>query len=30
MGFAGGPGAKNYETDPAFASGKLVNKVEMT
>ena len=30
MGFAGGPGPKNHETEPAFASGKLVNKVEMT
>jgi Amt family ammonium transporter len=30
MGFAGGPGPKNHETEPAFTSGKLVNKVEMT
>lgn len=30
MGFAGGPGNKKYESDPAFASGKLVNKAEMT
>lgn len=30
MGFSGGPGAKNYEADPAFASRKLVNKIEMT
>ena len=30
MGFAGGSGNKKYESDPGFASGKLVNKVEMT
>lgn len=31
MGFAGsGSGSNKFESDPALASGKLVNKVEMT